>query len=150
MQADDVASRRSAQKAKGRRGTRHKPKKSKLAVETVEPGSEDVGQSGGNMDSDQVRPANCFQIKSILTILNTKVANTASGSKADKTAGEPSEPTRAHSMATRSRGRVKQEVEEPSLSDANDSDDFDFLAPLLQKKESGGVFIYQDSPDKRR
>jgi hypothetical protein len=83
-------------------------------------------------------------------MLNTKVANTASGSKADKTAGEPFEPTRAHTMATRSRGRVKQEVETPSPSNADDSDDFNFLAPLLQKKESGGVFIYQNSPDKQK
>jgi hypothetical protein len=51
------------QKAKGKRGTRGRPKKSKLTVETVEPGSEDVGQSGGKMDSVQVRPANRFQIK---------------------------------------------------------------------------------------
>ena len=83
-------------------------------------------------------------------MLNTKVANTASGSKADETAGEPFEPTRAHTMATRSRGKVRKEVEKPLPSNTNDSDDFDFLAPLLQKKESGGVFIYQNSPDKRK
>ena len=63
MQDDDVVSRRSTRKAKGKRSTRRKPKKSKLTAETVELESDDVDQSGGNTDSVQVRPANRFQIK---------------------------------------------------------------------------------------